>query len=285
VRRLADGTLWFWGLPKKALFQSLPWLGVLGFLVAARDVPWRPVAIVLTVSAIWALPFVALSWHGGLGSNMRYLLPILPGLAALAAWTLVRLADRVGDGAVSIGWGLVAALVIAAVLGLARPGALGQLHQVYSTWMFLAVFAVSLAAGLVAWPGMTRAALVWAGAALGLGLYLSASDVIAAQLIRSTNHAVSRATAGIAGPVFFYGPPEKFANAIGDPERLLALPFPPGGGGTFDPALVENACAAGYRIVMRGDIARGAGLAADRLAPVASVELSDAGGLVEITCE
>lgn len=285
VVRRADGTLWFWGLPKKALFQSLPWLGMLGFLVGARDVPWRAVKIVLTVSALWALPFLVLSWHGGLGSNMRYLLPILPGLAALTAWTLLRLAERAGDGPALVRWGLVGALAIAVVLGLVAPGMVGQIHQVYSTWLFLAVFAVSLAAGLVAWPGLTRAALLAAGASLGFALYVSVGDVLAAQHSRSNSRAFSRAAAEIPGPVIFYGPPEMFADAIGDPERLLALSFPPGGDGSIDPELVADACAAGYRIVMRAGSARGAGLPASRFTPVAPTAPNSPGGLVEVTCE
>ncbi len=285
VLRLSDGTLWFWELPKKALFQSLPWLGVLALLVGVRDVPRRAVWIVLIISTIWALPFLALSWHGGLGSNMRYLLPILPGLAALTAWTLLRLGERLADGPQLIGLGLLAMLVFALLLRVIAPGAVGQIHQVFSTYLVLAVFGVSLAAGLVVSRPVTQAALIGAGASLGLALYLSASDLAAAQIRRAANDASSRATAGISGPVIFYGPPEKYSNAIGDPERLLAISFPQGGDGEVDPDLVEKACALGYRIVMRDLLARSSGLPDDRFAALALPGLAAGEQLVEITCD
>ena len=63
----------------------------LAYLIGAgRGVQRRSVALVLVVAGLWALPFALRAWHGGLGSNMRYLLPLLPGLCALAAWARQR---------------------------------------------------------------------------------------------------------------------------------------------------------------------------------------------------
>jgi len=286
IQRQPDGTLLYWGLPKKALFQSLPWLGVLAFLVGvSRDAPRRAVPVVLIVSIVWAMPFLALSWHGGLGSNMRYLLPVLPALAALSAWTLLRLGEGLDNAPQLVRVGIPVSLGLALLLRVAAPETLGQVHQIYSTYLFLAIFGLSLAAGLTAWPPLTKATLVMAGAGLGLGLFLSASDLAAGQIRRASNDASSRATAGISGPVIFYGPPEMYANAIGDPERLLAISFPPGGGGDFDPELVQKACAYGYRVVMWDVLARTTGLPSGRFATLALPELTIVEQLVEITCD
>lgn len=285
VQRHPDGTLWFWGLPKKALFQSLPWLGVLAFLVGNRKAPPRAVGIVLIIAGMWALPFLVQSWHGGLGSNMRYLQPILPLLAAAAAWALVSLAGRLPKGAELIRLGLAVALVLAVLAGAVAPELRGQIHQVYSTWLFLSVFGLSLAAGLVDWRAVTQAALVVTGAGLGLALYLAGSDFAGSQARRAQNLASAEAAAQVPGPVIFYGPPEFYGSAIGDPERLLALTFPPGGGGDFDPALVEAACASGYRLVMWDVLAGTTGLAQERFAVVDTAQPTPAERLVEVTCE
>ena len=285
VRRQPDGTLLFWGLPKKALFQSLPWLGVLGYLAGRREAPRRAVAIVLIVSVLWALPFLAKSWHGGLGSNMRYLMPILPGLAALAAWAILDLMGRLEAASGLIRVGILVPLVLAMLLRLAAPEQMAQVHQVYSTWAFVAVFALSLAAGFFNAPVLTRAALVGVGAGLGLALYLGAIDLAASQKSRAWNDAVSRATAGIPGPVILYGAPELYVNAVGVPDRLLALSYPPDGSGNITPDFVAQACAQGYKTVLWEASARLAGFAPERLVPLELALPTAEGRLVSITCD
>lgn len=286
VQRQPDGTLLFWGLPKKALFQSLPWLGVLGVLAGGlRGAPARSVGAVALVSLVWALPFVLLSWHGGLGSNMRYLLPIVPPLAALAGWVFVSLSQRLSDTARLVRLGLALPLVAGVAVLLLAPDRLFQLHQVWSTWLFLAIIAVSLVAGFLKRPILDRTALVLGCAGVGLSLFLTVSDVATGQSRRLSNEATARIAATVPGPVIFYGPPETYASAIGDPERVLALSYPPGGGGAFDTDLVDQACAAGYRVVMWELLAGATGLPQARFEPLDLASEGTPEALVAITCD
>ena len=91
-----DGTRSFWGLSKKALGQSLPWLGLLALLL--RPQLWqgrsRSFTCALIFTALFMLPFLIRSWHGGMSSNMRYFLPALPVLSILAATLIHDLLDR-----------------------------------------------------------------------------------------------------------------------------------------------------------------------------------------------
>ena len=105
--------------------------------------------IVFAVFAGWALPFLLLSWHGGLGSNMRYLLPTLPALCAVAGWLILGLVRRAGGWRPLAAGGLVAAVAAFAWLDLV-PGRSAQLHQIVSIYALLGVAGLSLAAGIFA---------------------------------------------------------------------------------------------------------------------------------------
>lgn len=279
-----DGTILFWGLPKKALAQSLPWLGGLAFLIGAR---WgdrrRGLSVLLVVAGTWALPFVMRGWHGGLGSNMRYLLPILPVLAILAAWVVDRLARRVPRGPAVL---LVAALAGAGLtgLGLVLAPAPAEIHQIGSVYLFYLIAALSLAAGFVDRPGLARATLGVMGLGLGMSAALAAADIAASQSVRAKNADRSAATAEIPSPVIFFGPPEWYGNAVGDPERLMALWDFDANTGTIDPEFAAAACRAGYRIVMSEGVARTAGIAPDRLKPAGVDDLGGTFPQVEVIC-
>ena len=290
VVRRPDGTLSFWGLPKKALFQSLPWLGLIGYvLVAAPAAVRRGATMVLIISAVWALPFLALSWHGGLGSNMRYLLPLLPGLSALAAWALYDLAGRREDGGGLVRYGILAAVVLTFLVRRMAPEAVWPMQQVYATWIFFAVLALALAVGLVrSQPHagrVTAVTLLVAGAAMGVALSFGSSDLETSQRVRIANEHRSQSLESIAGPVIFYGAPEHYANAIGQADRLLAIPYPPGSTGTLDPRLLEAACAQGYRVVIRVGTAVEAGLSAERLTALDIAGMTGHDQHYEIGCD
>ena len=286
VFRQPDGTLSFWGLPKKALFQSLPWLGLLGYFLGAATGPVRrSMTMVLVLATVWALPFLVLSWHGGLGSNMRYLLPLLPGLCALAAWAMVDLAGRYGGGSSLVRYGVLAVVAMTLVVGRVAPEAEWRVQQVYSTWLFLATLALALAAGLHKAQWLTKMTLVVSGAALGLGLHFAISDLQTSQVVRFRNEARARAVEDIPGPVIFYGAPEHFASAIGQPDRLLALPPASIGRKPIDPALFAAACDRGVRLVIGVGAARDAGLTADRLVALEVDGMTGIDRLYEIRCE
>ena len=248
------GTLWFWGFPKKALVQSLPWLGCLALLAGApRARHGRSIAIVLIIFTVWALPFLMRSWHGGLGSNMRYLLPTLPLLCALAAVAILDLIRRAGSGHRAMAVGCAAGLVLSLAWLRLVPGQAGYLHQIISLHLFYAVAAASLLAVIVARPVTANGALAATGIAIGLAAVLGVSDFAAGQERRAWNAAHSEATDRIAGPVILYGPPAAFAGASDAPDRLLATPRIPGA--PADEGLVHKACDGGYRVVLVAPLA------------------------------
>ena len=80
----------FWGTPKKALLQSMPWtaLIVAPLIAACRGRRTATVAFPALFAAAFIAFFAMRGWHGGMGYNMRYYLPAAPFLAILAAISL-----------------------------------------------------------------------------------------------------------------------------------------------------------------------------------------------------
>jgi hypothetical protein len=243
-----DGTLSFWGLPKKALGQSLPWLGCLALLIGAfPSERRRSVTIVLLVCGLWLLPFAMQSWHGGLGSNMRYFLPLLPPLCALAALLIVRLSGELPAGRGVLGFGIALGLICTAFWMLLLPERIFQMHQVISTYAFFGIVGICLVAGMVQRAAAASAALFAIGVGLGMAFVFGMSDLANGQERRAHMAQQSAAAASIEGPVVLLGPPEAFASAIGNREQVLALPDQVTH--RLDASFIERVCAAGYRLV------------------------------------
>ncbi|MEM8787857.1 MAG: YfhO family protein [Pseudomonadota bacterium] len=80
-----EGWKTFWGLFKKALGQSLPWLGALVLLRLVDRSHRSGIVLALLVAAAVILPFAAREWHGGYAPNLRYFLYAVPLLCYLAA--------------------------------------------------------------------------------------------------------------------------------------------------------------------------------------------------------
>ena len=243
-----DGTLSFWGLPKKALGQSLPWFGCLALLIGAFPADHRRNAtLVLLVCGIWLLPFAMQSWHGGLGSNMRYLLPLLPPLCALAALLIVRLSNDVASGRGILALGALVGLACTALWFALLPDRSAQMHQIVSTYALLGIAGTCLVAGIARTAATASVALLAVGAGLGMASALGASDLANSQERRAQMAQQSAAAASIEGPVVFLGAPEAFASAVGKPERVLALPDQVTH--HLDAAFIDQVCAKGYRLV------------------------------------
>ncbi len=85
------GQLLFWGYPKKALIQSIPWMVLAAIPVFSLRKSNTVKEVGLCGLAVAApLCFYALShWHGGGSYSMRYFLPAVPFLAILSANGLV----------------------------------------------------------------------------------------------------------------------------------------------------------------------------------------------------
>ncbi|MBT8456351.1 MAG: glycosyltransferase family 39 protein [Alphaproteobacteria bacterium] len=250
-----SGTLLFWGIAKKALGQSLPWIGLLLALFATRPTPRdrRALVILLAAVVVLMLPFVLLSWYGGLSRNMRYFLPVLPVLAVLGGYLWVRvlegpqlyLARRIL--AFSAGLAAVAAWVAF------HPSTLHGAQQILSLWVLAALAILALVLYL---PGEMLRSISRIGFLFGAGVAMMMGLVIDVPF--SQNRRVEVAAAGaefvvINAPAVVYYPPEFAAPILFRDSVLLATPL--NEGRAMDAGFVANAIAAGYRVYIDGKAA------------------------------
>ena len=240
----------FWGLSKKALGQSMPWIGVLLSLIGLA---WmdrrRSVTIVLLWCALWTLPFLIQSWHGGAGSNMRYFLPILPPLCALSAWLIVRLAQNMPDAGRLLFVSGVAGAGICVLWMMWSKTALEGVHQVLSTYVFFAVAIASLVAGFIAQRTLRRIALAAIGIGIGVGVFNGLSDARVAHFVRTTTQPAGELDPAYQGEVLIYGYLAR--NAFNTPGQYVAVTE----NQQFDMSLVDQALDEGLSLRMRLQLA------------------------------
>jgi hypothetical protein len=247
VERAADGTLRFWGLPKKALGQSMPWLGLLSLLIFAS---WgkhrRAIQTVLVFVVIWSFPFVIRAWHGGLGLNMRYLMPTLPLLSALCVVLVWRLTENLSRPGLVLGGAAVVGIVAGILQTVLTPSGISGVHQILSTFVLFAVALTALIAGVKHFStgpvGML--ALGTTGFGLGLAIFISASDVWISQLRRMD--VLADTSQGYDGPTIVYL--HAFRSVLQAPNQMVAVPHWASDGP--DANLVSKGLAEGYRVLM-----------------------------------
>lgn len=89
----AHGFWDFWGVPKKALLQSMPWmtLALAPIALFFRGRKTSETAFLLLFASAVILFFAMRGWHGGMAYNMRYYLGAAPFIAILAALGLSEL--------------------------------------------------------------------------------------------------------------------------------------------------------------------------------------------------
>ncbi len=248
VRIEGGVTKMFWGLSKKSLGQSMPWIGVLALLVSG--VLWREhrrsLIMLFVVFGIWSFPFLMRSWHGGMGSNMRYFLPLFPFLAALGVALIGELTRRLRDASRLLLYAVLAGFVIGVAWTTYMPESLASAHQVLSVYVFLAVVAVSLVAGF--WRSVLAAqvAVLCVGIGVGVAGFNSFSDTVVSQLRRYSGRPLSDANAVIPGKVLVYT--HMFRSAMLNPDQIVAVPQFNNNGP--DPELVTRAMDEGYRVLM-----------------------------------
>lgn len=271
------GTLAFWGIYKQALGQSLPWVGLAALLPFCAPGPEgrRAAAFVALAVGIWTAPFLFLSWHGGLGSNMRYFLPVLPLLAAAAAMGWAGLARRSpGAGARPEAIGGVAALAAVLLWIQAGPQSLAGARQILATWLFAGVAAAALAAGLRPGPRTARIARAAAGAGLSAAICFAVMDIGLAQLRRARAAQADAAVAALQGPLLTHGLGQLSSSLVTRPDGLIAI-----GDrltGAIDPELLRAAHAAGHAIwVVDGRVQRALAAAPEFAATGRMVRFAD----------
>lgn len=228
VVRHADGTLSFWGFWKKALGQSMPWLGILTLLLHLKSNERRTrfANFVLIVAVVWSLPFFIRSWHGGMGSNMRYLLPLIPLLCPLCARLLLDFSASVENARDWIFRGATVGVVLLIGWMMLHPTSSGGAQQILATYLMLIVAGLCLAAGLTGrfQQAVQRAALASIGAAVTFSCCFLASDFFAAQRTRSLDTQVNNFTRQIPDNALVYAPARFVSVWSTKPENVIALP-------------------------------------------------------------
>ena len=240
------GTLSFWGLPKKALGQSLPWLGLIAALcVLPIRAQRRSIVIILVFTALWSVPFVLRSWHGGLGSNMRYFLPFLPAVSALVAWIIVEIWSRLESGSRPMLLGAAIAWVASSLWVSMSVSGLAGVHQILSTYVLIAV-AVLVVLGL-ARENLRALSGVAVGLGLSMALINSWSDIRQGQLRRDFANSYASEINKIAQQLIVYGAPEIVIYADGEVQAISAISFEPG---QFDQDFVKDALTSNFRVIV-----------------------------------
>lgn len=249
---LPDGTLSFWGHWKKALGQSMPWLGLLALAIgrpAEKNIR-RSQLVILILVTIWTLPFFVMAWHGGMGSNMRYLLPLLPALSALSAKLLVDLMQTVPNALRILLWGGLLGLWLLVIWIIYHPSHVPGSQQLLSTYLFLSIAALALLSQ-VRWDsrGSVRIACLGSiGAGLTVSLAFLALDFTKAQSTRAGDVEMNRTLAKLPDHAVVYAPARFLASWAFKPGRIAALPSEQDGG--FDYALIDKALAKNYRVLI-----------------------------------
>lgn len=252
VEPVDGGLLSFWGYWKKALGQSMPWLGVLALLVhAPKDATFRRLLwIVAILCAVWSLPFLMLAWHGGLGANMRYLLPVLPVLCALSAKLLTDLAGSVPHAPRILAAGALAGGAVIVLWIILHPTGVGGAHQILSIWLLAGTIALALLAGL-RWrgqPTIRAASLAAAAAGIAASTLFMVADFQQAQRARARTEAMAAAMAALPDDTLIYAPPTYLTGWVFQPGHIAAMPASQGA--TTDLALIDRALAKGYRVLV-----------------------------------
>lgn len=248
-----DGIKLFFGLPKKALGQSLPWIGVLLYVFLR---PWRAEdrcahLFCLAMLGIWSLPFFMLEWHGGLGNNMRYLLPLLPILAILAGHGIRDLWAQAGGHVplVPIFGAAGAALVL--LWSTSFPGAQFGAFQIMPTYALIAMAALALVAVPAISGARLRAQVAGAGLAACLGIASAhglVRDPELSAILRADSPAAKAEIAEVLGDtneVLVYGAVRYFGFLLERPGAAVAFPA---SHREIDLEMIHTALDAGYDV-------------------------------------
>ena len=244
------GTVLFGGLPKKALAQSLPWLGLLplGFWIAWTATERRALAAILIFVLVWSLPFVPFGWHGGLGSNMRYFLPLLPLLAALGARILWAWADRTERPGMWLAAGATGGIGLAGLWAALDPAGAVGVQQRLTLALFLCLAAITVIARLrhVAGPHIRGFAALLTGAGLSVASLCAVFDLENSMTERAWNSSTGQALAGIEGRVLVWGNAKLYRHQLSRSDQIVAMPVHRTG--EIDAGLMSAALESGYRI-------------------------------------
>jgi hypothetical protein len=206
----------FFGDFKKALLQSCPFLilAVLPVVDAIRGRRERIAVAWLACIPVSLIGFYGtFSWHGGIGINLRYLLPALPFLSILAAWGLRDLASRATPH-----WPLFAASGAAATLAayaFLLPDAFES-----RCWFLLSaplmIAALVLIGARAHAPRAATTAMTLAALGVAWSIASTVHDAMWSQRVREHNHSSSVLAAALLpeDALVFVMMPEPFYGIV-----------------------------------------------------------------------
>jgi len=98
IERVGGEFYAYYGMLKKSLLESLPYLALSVFAVIGmfRSKRRAAYALCLVLPLVWVTPFLLREWIGGRANNLRYFSPMLPMLAILGAigWKVIARKPR-----------------------------------------------------------------------------------------------------------------------------------------------------------------------------------------------
>lgn len=253
IVRLDGNVVSFWGVGKKALGQSLPWLGVLAVLLCR---PWgiqnrRGHLLILIAVVIWSAPFVAKDWHGGFSSNMRYFLPVVPLVCILGANLLVSLrASEKVNSKMYLATALFAILLVV-VWSVSFSTRLVGAQQILGVFALYGMVFVSLVCCVSVWDRSACDTAIKIAMSFCFGLsfmYGPVIDLLNSQNLRNRSAVTSQILAEIEEPALFYEKWGGYAVRLTNPTSLVAMHN--WAGGPIDENLVRDALADGRRVFM-----------------------------------
>ncbi|MCA0044224.1 hypothetical protein LA304_12035 [Celeribacter sp. ASW11-22] len=242
------GVVTYYGVHKKALVQSMPWLFLIPFAFVYGRRDYKGVALVTSICLIYALPFAMQEWHGGKSNSLRYFLVLLPFVSFLAAFGVRTLIEREREREQMTGW-LGAALAAFLAFYIADSYAAERtrflLQYIWPNWLFGFGLISALLFLASRHETLKKLTLLFVTFAAALSAYSTFRiDMAQTAVTRLWFEQLAEHFDGLPAKTLLYS-----ENATGGYElfrRADVLVARPGRGQEIDWALIDEALAAGY---------------------------------------